>query len=70
MTEQQDRIFSPAYETRIPIYIIYEDGWEQQTDISRAELFAIIGSQRRVGSTIRIVKEVLDQQHGQQAIAV
>jgi hypothetical protein len=56
--QQQDRIVDPAYETRIPVHILYEDGFEQQTNISRAELFDIIGSQRLVGSTLRTVAEV------------
>jgi hypothetical protein len=47
------RSVDPKYETRIPVYIIYEDGREYQTDISRAELSEIISSESLAGSTVR-----------------
>jgi hypothetical protein len=58
VTQQQDRIVDPAFESRIPVLIIYEDGWQQQTNISKSELFDIVGSERLVGTTLRTVKEV------------
>lgn len=56
MIGQQDRIVDPAYETGIPVLILYEDGWEKQTNISRADLRNIIATGRLVGSTIQIAE--------------
>jgi hypothetical protein len=58
MPQQEDRIVDPAYETRVPVLIIYTDGWQQQTNAGRSELADIVGSQRLVGNTLRTVAEV------------
>jgi hypothetical protein len=42
----------PKSDTKIPVYIIYQDGREQQTNISRAELSDIISSQCLAGSEV------------------
>lgn len=52
----RNRSDDPTYETRIPVYVIYEDGREQQTNISRAELSDIISSQRLAGSAVRSLR--------------
>ena len=45
-----------ACQSEILVHIIYEDGGEQHTNISRAELSDIISSQRLAGSTIRSLR--------------
>lgn len=49
----RSRSDDPTSESEIPVHIVYEDGREQQTNISRAELSDIISSQRLAGSTVR-----------------
>lgn len=46
----------PTSETEILVYIVYEDGREQQKNISRAELSDIISSQRLAGSTVQSLR--------------
>ena len=52
----RNRSDDPASDNKIPVYIIYEDGREQQTNINRAELSDIISSQRLAGSTVRSLR--------------
>jgi hypothetical protein len=52
----RNRSDDPESDNKIPVYIIYEDGREQQTNINRAELSDIISSQRLAGSTVRSLR--------------
>lgn len=52
----RNRSDDPTSDNKIPVCIIYEDGREQQTNISRAELSDIISSQRLAGSAVRSLR--------------
>lgn len=52
----RNRNDDPKSDTKISVHMIYEDGREQQTDISRAELSDIISSQRLAGSAVRSLR--------------